>query len=197
MSEEVENASVTVPRAIMLGVFINGTLGFGMLLATLFCLGNVDDILSAPYLYPFIEIFVASTGSVSGSTAMASLIVLLSFCTTIGLMASSSRMTWSFARDHGLPGWEALSKVCLIYLLKSMLVAKIDLGRSKNFNSLDSSFDNNNHSSIGQSHQHRFGHGIKRPSFPVYQQLVRIISNTINASPEASIARKYTHSDAR
>ncbi|PQE07885.1 choline transport protein [Rutstroemia sp. NJR-2017a WRK4] len=111
MSEEVENASVTVPRAIMLGVFINGTLGFGMLSAALFCLGNVDDVLLAPYLYPFIEIFVTSTGSISGSTAMASLIVLLSFCTTIGLMASSSRMTWSFARDRGLPGWEALSKV--------------------------------------------------------------------------------------
>ncbi|PQE26536.1 Amino acid polyamine transporter I protein [Rutstroemia sp. NJR-2017a BBW] len=127
MSEEVENASVTVPRAIMLGVFVNGTLGFGMLLATLFCLGNVDDVLLAPYLYPFIEIFVTSTGSISGSTAMASLIVLLSFCTTIGLMASSSRMTWSFARDRGLPGWEALSKVCLIYLNGSF-IAKNNLG---------------------------------------------------------------------
>lgn len=93
----------------MAGVMINGTLGFGMLLTILFCLGNVSD--PSPYIYPFIEIFVESTSSVHGSTAMAALIVFMAFCTTIGILASSSRMTWSFARDRGLPGWQFLSKV--------------------------------------------------------------------------------------
>jgi len=110
MSEEVENASVNVPRAIIAGVTINGILGFGMLITVLFCIGTAEDI-SEEFIYPFIAMFMRATGSVAGSSIMTALIILLALCTTIGVLASSSRMTWSFARDRGLPGWSTLSKV--------------------------------------------------------------------------------------
>jgi len=111
MSEEVQNASINVPRAILAGVFINGSLGLGMLITVLFCLGDITKVLDAPYIYPFIEIFLQGTNSVGGTTVMSSILVLLAFCTTIGVLASSARMTWSFSRDHGLPSWRVLSKV--------------------------------------------------------------------------------------
>lgn len=111
MSEEIQGASVNVPRAIIGSIAINGTLGFGMLLAVLFTLGDVNAVLGTNYIYPFIQIFLQSNSSYGGTTAMTAVVLALTFFSTIGLVATSSRMTWSFARDRGLPGWRYLSKV--------------------------------------------------------------------------------------
>lgn len=111
MSEEIHNASTIVPRSMMASIMLNGALGFGMLIATLFCLGDIQAALKTTTGYPFIEIFYQATGSIGGSTAMASVISVLGLCATIGFLASCSRLTWAFARDRGLPGWRLLSKV--------------------------------------------------------------------------------------
>lgn len=42
MSEEIQNASFVVPRSVMTSIFINGSLGFGMLIATLSNLHDLD-----------------------------------------------------------------------------------------------------------------------------------------------------------
>ena len=111
MSEEIENPSVSVPRSIITSILINGCLGFGILMATLFGIGNLDDVLTSPTGFPFMEIFLQATRSTAGTTALASLVIALAICATIGLIATSSRMTWSFARDRGLPFSRILSKV--------------------------------------------------------------------------------------
>ncbi|KAL8668430.1 MAG: hypothetical protein Q9168_006936 [Polycauliona sp. 1 TL-2023] len=115
MSEEIANASTNVPRSMVVSVLLNGTLGFAMLIAVLFCSGDptADAIVDTPTGYPFIAIFVQATQSVGGSTGMAVVIVALGICATIAFLASTSRMTWAFARDHGLPMWQYLSKVSL------------------------------------------------------------------------------------
>ena len=71
-AEEIENASIVIPRSMCVSVMVNGTLGFAMLIAVLFCLGNPENALNTPTLYPFIEIFVQATNSNSGGTAMVS-----------------------------------------------------------------------------------------------------------------------------
>lgn len=58
---------------MLLSVGINGALGFGMLLTVLFCLGDAEKAVESPTGYPFIEIFVNGTGSISGGTALVSL----------------------------------------------------------------------------------------------------------------------------
>ena len=45
MSEEIQNAALNVPRAIFASVLINGALGFAMILALLFCLGDIQGAL--------------------------------------------------------------------------------------------------------------------------------------------------------
>jgi amino acid transporter len=57
MSEEVENAAVNIPRAIIGSMLINGTVGFVMMLTLLFCLGDVDSVLESATGYPFIQVF--------------------------------------------------------------------------------------------------------------------------------------------
>ena len=111
MSEEIQDASVIVPRSIMFTVFINGSLAFGMLLALLFSLTDVEAALNTPTDYPYMEILRASTGSTAGTTVLASILVVMQYCANVGLLAAASRMCWSFARDRGLPGWKWLQHV--------------------------------------------------------------------------------------
>ena len=89
---------------------MNGILGFAMLLAELFCLGNASAVLQDQY--PFMTIFQQATNSLPGAAIMVSIIILLSLCSSIGFLASASRMLWSFSRDRGVPFWRFVSKVC-------------------------------------------------------------------------------------
>ena len=57
MSGEIENASVMVRRAIIFSILINGGLGFGMLIVTLFSLNDVKAALETPTRFPFMEVF--------------------------------------------------------------------------------------------------------------------------------------------
>lgn len=111
MSEEIQNAALVVPRSIMISIFINGALGFAVLLATLFNLNNIEKALKTPTTYPFMQVFLDSIGSVAGATAMVSIITALLFLNNIGILATASRMCWSFCRDRGLPGWQSLQHV--------------------------------------------------------------------------------------
>ena len=113
MSEEVKNASSEVPRSMLLSLVINGTLALGMLFAVLFSAHDIPGMLqdaTAPTA-PFVRIFHHAVGSKAGATVMVAIIVLLEFCSAMGCLAAASRMTWSFARDRGLPFSRALSMV--------------------------------------------------------------------------------------
>ena len=120
MSEEIKNASIVVPRSILSSILINGCLGLGIIIATLFCIGDVEAAENTSTAYPFMEIFTQATGSVSGASMMASIVTIMQLCSDIGLLASCSRMSWSFARDRGLPGWRILSRVNTKFLLPSV-----------------------------------------------------------------------------
>ncbi|CAG8979944.1 hypothetical protein HYALB_00013368 [Hymenoscyphus albidus] len=111
MSEEIKNPSLNVPRAIVFSIVLNGLLGLAMLLAALFCLGDIETVLSTPTGYPFMAIFQQAVGSLSGALTMSALITIMNICATISFVATASRMTWSFARDRGPPGWQYLSKI--------------------------------------------------------------------------------------
>lgn len=116
LCEEIKDASTVVPKSLMVSIGLNGVLGFGMLLAVLFCLGNIDDALNTPTRFPFIEIFAQATGSNGGATGMTTVILSLTIFCCISILAAASRMTWAFARDKGLPFSGILSRVSLVIL---------------------------------------------------------------------------------
>ena len=111
MSEEIHNAALVVPRSMMTSIFVNGALGFAVLLVTLFSVGHVEEALKTPTDYPYMQIFLDSTGSVAGASAMVSIITVMEYSANIGILATASRMCWSFCRDRGLPGWQSLQHV--------------------------------------------------------------------------------------
>lgn len=104
MAEEVKNASVTVPRMMMSSVFLNGALGFVMIITYCFSIQDVEQqIVASEAPYPFVEIFAVATGSTAGAVGMAVPIVLMTLSMCINSTAAASRQAWSFARDDGLP----------------------------------------------------------------------------------------------
>jgi amino acid transporter len=112
MAEEVMNAAKVIPRALILSVGINGCLGFGILIAMLFCTGpDFGGKVADATGYPFMGIFMEATGSVPGSLAMSAIVILIYVCAIMGLLAATSRQLWSFSRDRAVPGWRLWSRV--------------------------------------------------------------------------------------
>ncbi|KAI2631632.1 putative GABA permease [Xylaria nigripes] len=111
MSEEIRNAAIVVPRSLMTGLTVNGTLGFAMMLATLYSLGDINAALAENPQYPFMSIFRHAVESTASAAVMASVVVIMSFSATTGCLASTSRIYWAFARDRGVPGWSFLKRI--------------------------------------------------------------------------------------
>nr|POE54483.1 choline transport protein [Quercus suber] len=103
LAEESSNAEITIPRAILGAMLINGGIGFAMMITILYCLGDPESVLEGSTGFPFIQIFSNSVGNVAGATFMAVLVLTLTWACSIGITTTASRMTWSFARDRGLP----------------------------------------------------------------------------------------------
>ena len=59
---------------MLASIALNGSLGFAVVTATLFCLGSEQDALTSSTGYPFIEVFLNATGSNAGANAMVSLL---------------------------------------------------------------------------------------------------------------------------
>ncbi|QMW46293.1 hypothetical protein G4B11_009748 [Aspergillus flavus] len=142
MVEEMTNATVAVPWSLMLTVLINGTLGFSMLIALYFCLGDIETSLKSPTGVPFLSIFYQATESTAGTAAAGSVIQAMCCCTTVGMLASASRQFWSFSRDRGIPGWRVTPRTAIptyTVLLTSTigcLLNLINIGSDVAFNSL-------------------------------------------------------------
>ena len=190
MSEEITDASVNVPRSMMVSILLNGVLGFSMLIAVLFCVGNVEDILETPTGYPFLAIFQNAVQSNGGAAAMAAVVTVLGVCATIAFVASSSRMTWSFARDHGLPFWRYLSKVITplslhisvlkfrhdIFFFYQLLTGRcILIGRAAFFYPPDIYLCHGNNLLPPRPHQYRLLHGLQRCHLPHHQRPLRLL----------------------
>jgi choline transport protein len=114
LSEEMEDPRTEVPRAMVGAIGFNGILGFGVLLALLFGLGDMDAALASPTGYPIIEIFFWLTRqNAAATTALASILVFSATIATLGLIASSSRTVWSAARDGVFPFSRHLAKLSI------------------------------------------------------------------------------------
>lgn len=117
ISEEVKDASINVPRCMFWSYAGNIFLGFIMLIAMLFCIGPLDDVLATytPYLLLF-----NNTGSKALSLFLNILLLLLVYAGNITSLATCAREMFAFSRDKGLPFSPWLAKMyvfldCLLH----------------------------------------------------------------------------------
>lgn len=112
----MRDSAVTIPRVIFLSIVINGLLAFGILLALLFSIGNIEDALNTETGFPIIAIFKQATNSNAGASAMESAIIIIAIASSVALLTSVSRLTFAFARDGGMPFSKFFAHVGFRYL---------------------------------------------------------------------------------
>lgn len=197
MSEEIQNAALVVPRSIMTGIMINGSLGLGMILTVLFRAGDIDAALAQNPAFPILAIFKNATNSTVGAAVLASLLFVLATSATVGLLASSSRVFWAFSRDKGLPGWRTLSKVCgFIMALLGKLLTRYT-GQRANSHSGTLCSRNSRHRIRARARQHWLRYGIQRDHLCLDRRSLLVIPSGCRAIAVPSLHWRYCPSQQR
>ncbi|KFY17245.1 hypothetical protein V492_00806 [Pseudogymnoascus sp. VKM F-4246] len=100
MVEELPSPRTNAPRVMYLAV-LSGALSGGLFMVVcLFCIQNLDSILSSDL--PFIDLVTGTVGQ-GGGAALIILFVINGMGQGVSVMTTASRLTWGFARDGGLP----------------------------------------------------------------------------------------------
>jgi amino acid permease (GABA permease) len=111
MIEEIPNASVEGPKIMIYCVGIGTFTGFVFLVVLLFVSGgDTESIISSP-AGPLLQILYNATSSRAGAVCLLMFPLICLLFATTSIMTTSSRMTYAFARDRGLPRSAFFAKV--------------------------------------------------------------------------------------
>ncbi|KAI3321118.1 amino acid permease [Xylariaceae sp. AK1471] len=110
MIEEIPQPERRGPRIMLICIGIGVFSGFVFLSALLFCVGDLDRV-NTSRIGPILQIFVDATGNNGGSIALLIFPLGCMVFTSTALMTTSSRMSYAFARDGGLPFSSVFAKV--------------------------------------------------------------------------------------
>jgi len=145
MIEEIPNPSKEGPKIMMACVAIGVGTGFVFLTILLFVAGNLDDVISSP-AGPVLQIFYHATNSKAGAICLLMFPLVCLLFATMSIMTTSSRMTYAFARDGGLPRSKIFARVNKrldlplnsLYLTTALVIifGCIFLGSSAAFNAI-------------------------------------------------------------
>ncbi|KAJ4179588.1 hypothetical protein NW755_012313 [Fusarium falciforme] len=102
MIEEIPNPKKEGPRTLLASILMGIITGFIFLSILLFVLKDIDTVISSP-AGPLLQIFYDSTGSKVGSVCLMVVPLMCFLFASVSLLTTSSRMTYAFARDKGLP----------------------------------------------------------------------------------------------
>jgi choline transport protein len=103
ISEEVRDASRTIPRMMIAGILLNGVLGVVMMITFCFCVTDLAGTLASPTGMPMIDVFHRVTGSKAAATGMSVLVLVITFNAPNGILMVAARQLFAFARDNGVP----------------------------------------------------------------------------------------------
>jgi choline transport protein len=141
ISEEVNNASLTVPRVMWWSYLMNAALGFVALLTMLFCIGPLETAVEEET--PYLKLFL-NTGSQPLAYVLLIILFLLIFSGNITCLATASREVFAFSRDRGFPFSRWLSRMdkkrhipfnsVYVTSIVSGIICLINLGSTVGFN---------------------------------------------------------------
>ncbi|KAL8717563.1 MAG: hypothetical protein Q9181_008308, partial [Wetmoreana brouardii] len=159
MSEEVKDASGTLPKAILWGFGLNTLLGYICVFTLCFTMTDIPALLEGKTGFPFIQLFVNITKSNAGTSVMAAIVVVALVSAVVSEVATASRQVWAFSRDDGFPfskflrrilpipaelneyaqvkpGWNIPLNALWISLAFGVIIALINLGSSVALNAI-------------------------------------------------------------
>lgn len=145
MIEEIPNPSYKGPIVMIGCVGIGIGTGFIFLMILLFVLKDVNNVIESS-LGPLVQIYYDATGNKAGSVCLLMFSLVCMLFATTGIMTTSSRMTYAFARDGGLPFSRIFARVHprfnvplnALYLTTGLVIifGCIFLGSSAAFNAI-------------------------------------------------------------
>ncbi|CAG9953791.1 unnamed protein product [Clonostachys rosea f. rosea IK726] len=101
LAEEVENPRRQVPRAIVLTVIVGFVTAFAYIIVLLYSVADFDELIAKEGYLPF-ELNRQAFRSDTAAIAVLLAVICLGFFILLAIFQTSSRVTWSFARDKGL-----------------------------------------------------------------------------------------------
>ncbi|KAI7224277.1 hypothetical protein D0864_12556 [Hortaea werneckii] len=147
MIEEIPNAAIEGPKIMIYCVAIGTFTGFIFLTCLLFVAGSADEVIKSPY-GPLGQILYHATGSKVGAVCLQIFPLVCLIFAAISIMTTSSRMTYAFARDGGLPFSRFFARVhpkldvplesIALTNLVVLIMGCIFLGSSSAFNAITS-----------------------------------------------------------
>ncbi|KAG6197416.1 hypothetical protein E4U35_007488 [Claviceps purpurea] len=102
MIEEIPDPQRQGPKIMLYCIAIGMVTGFIFLSSLLFCVNNMDDVIMAKW-GPVLQILMEATKSKVGSICLLIFPLLGVMFAIIAIMCTSTRMSYAFARDRGLP----------------------------------------------------------------------------------------------
>ncbi|RGP73716.1 hypothetical protein FLONG3_6264 [Fusarium longipes] len=148
MSEELRDASRTLPKAMILTTAVNGLFGWIMVITYCFCIGDLGQVISSPTGQPFMQVFLNSTQSVASATAMSTFIIAMTVFSNLTMVATASRQMYAFARDHAVPfdtwfshvpnGYDVPINAIMVTFVTSSLLSLLNIGSPVALNSITS-----------------------------------------------------------
>ncbi|KAH9836813.1 amino acid/polyamine transporter I [Rhodofomes roseus] len=103
ISEETHNARFAVPLGLVGATALAGVMGWAINVVLAFNMGkDIDGLLDSPIGQPMAAILLNSLGQ-KGMLAIWSIVVAVQYMVGTSCLVASSRQTFAFARDGGLP----------------------------------------------------------------------------------------------
>ena len=103
MVEEIPAPRRNAPRTMYLAVLCGALSGFIFMMVCLFSIQSIDNVLEPPGgVAPFIQLVRTAVGQTGGAVLIA-LFIFNGLGQGASVLTSASRLTWSFARDGGIP----------------------------------------------------------------------------------------------
>lgn len=110
MIEEIPQPQIRGPKIMIYCIAIGMVSGFIFLSCLLFCVKNIYNVIGSPY-GPLLQIFLGATKSRAGSVCLLMFPLICVAFAAISIMCTSSRMSYAFARDRGMPFSHVFAKV--------------------------------------------------------------------------------------
>lgn len=110
MIEEIPEPHIRGPKIMLYCIAIGTFTGFIFLSCIFFCVTDVERVIVSAR-GPLLELFMQATGNAAGSVCLMMFPLVCVIFAVTSIMCTSSRMTWAFARDKGMPFSATFAKV--------------------------------------------------------------------------------------